>query len=137
MSALRWADSRRGGRGDGMLVTVRRGKTNPEGETKDVRFVKGESPAPFETLRSASRAGPARRPALVPPSRSGSPSPCLTPEHPSTGRSGLCPVGRRAGAGGRAPAEIPWSLESTSAPQPIALPSTTPSSNGGGELYSR
>ena len=48
----------------------------------------------------------------------------------------LCPVGRRAGAGGRAPAEIPWSLESTSAPQPIALPSTTPSSNGGGELYS-
>ena len=38
--------------------------------------------------------------------------------------SGLCPR-RRAGAGGRAPAEISWSFESTSEPQPIALPSTT------------
>ena len=62
-----------------------------------------------------------------------SPSPCLTPEHPSTGRSGLCPVGRRAGAGGRAPPRFRGPSNPPSSPQPIALPSTTtPSSNRGG-----
>ena len=41
MSALRWADVDDAADGDGVLVTVRRGKTNPEGETRDVRFLKG------------------------------------------------------------------------------------------------
>ena len=38
MSVLRWGDV--ADAADGILVTVRRGKTNQEGETKDVRFVK-------------------------------------------------------------------------------------------------
>ena len=42
MSALRWADvDDAGQRRRGVLVTVRRGKTNQEGETRDVRLVKG------------------------------------------------------------------------------------------------
>ena len=48
---------RRGGRGDGMLVTVRRGKTNPEGETKDVRNVADA----LRTLRAAASPGPEDR----------------------------------------------------------------------------
>ena len=40
VSALRWADVADSTDGDGILVTVRRSKTNQEGETKDVRFVK-------------------------------------------------------------------------------------------------
>ena len=38
VSALRWADVADAADGDGVLVTVRRGKTNQEGETRDVRF---------------------------------------------------------------------------------------------------
>ena len=42
MSALRWADVDDAANSDGgALVTVRRGKTNQECETRDVRFVKG------------------------------------------------------------------------------------------------
>ena len=41
VSALRWADVADAADGDGVLVTVRRSKTNQEGETTDVRFVKG------------------------------------------------------------------------------------------------
>ena len=41
MSALLWGDVAKATAGDGMLVTVRYGKTNPEGEARDVRFVKG------------------------------------------------------------------------------------------------
>ena len=44
-----------------MLVTVRRGKTNPEGETKDVRFVKGDVAGAVRTLRSAASPGPGDR----------------------------------------------------------------------------
>ena len=44
-----------------MLVTVRRGKTNPEGETKDVRFVKGDVAGAVRTLRAAARPGPGDR----------------------------------------------------------------------------
>ena len=44
-----------------MLVTVRRGKTNPEGETKDVRFVKGGVARVIRTLRAAASPGPADR----------------------------------------------------------------------------
>ena len=46
---------------------------------------------------------------LLPPSSS-EPIALPHPRAPSTGKSGLCLVGRRAGAGGLAPAEIPWSL---------------------------
>ena len=40
VNALRWADVADAADGDGVLVTVRRSKTNQEGETRDVRFVK-------------------------------------------------------------------------------------------------
>ena len=40
VSTLRWADVTDSTDGDGMLVTVRRSKTNQEGEVNDVRFVK-------------------------------------------------------------------------------------------------
>ena len=40
VGALRWADVAEATDGDGMLVTVRRSKTNQEGEVNDVRFVK-------------------------------------------------------------------------------------------------
>ena len=50
-----------------MLVTVRRGKTNPEGETKDMRFVKGDVADALWTLRAAASPGPEDRvvPALI------------------------------------------------------------------------
>ena len=41
VSALRWADVADAAAGDGILVTVRRSKTNQEGDVNDVRFVKG------------------------------------------------------------------------------------------------
>ena len=41
VSARRWADVADAADGDGVLVTVRRSKTNQEGEVRDVRFVKG------------------------------------------------------------------------------------------------
>ena len=42
VSALLWGDvAEAAADGAGVLVTVRRGKTNPEGEARDVRFVKG------------------------------------------------------------------------------------------------
>ena len=44
-----------------MLVTVRRGKTNPEGESRDVRFVKGDVAGAVRTLRDASSPGPEDR----------------------------------------------------------------------------
>ena len=37
-----WRDVTAAREGDGLLVAVRRGKTNPDGETIDVRFVKGD-----------------------------------------------------------------------------------------------
>ena len=42
VSALRWADVEDAGDGDGdgILVTVRRSKTNQVGETSDVRYLK-------------------------------------------------------------------------------------------------
>ena len=45
VSALRWADVADAADGDGILVTVRRSKTNPEGETKDVRLSRAASRA--------------------------------------------------------------------------------------------
>ena len=58
MSAIRWADIAAAAAGDGMLVTVRRGKTNLEGETKDVRFVKADVARALQTLWSASSPSP-------------------------------------------------------------------------------
>ena len=37
VSALLWGDVAEAAAADGVLVTVRRGKTNPEGESRDVR----------------------------------------------------------------------------------------------------
>ena len=51
VSALRWADIVESTDGDGMLVTVRRSKTNQEGETNDVRFVKDGVARALRALR--------------------------------------------------------------------------------------
>ena len=51
VSALRWADVADAGDADGILVTVRRSKTNQVGETSDVRYLKNDAaraPAGFE-----------------------------------------------------------------------------------------
>ena len=61
VSALRWGDVAEAESGDGVLVAVRRGKTNPEGESRDVRFVKGGVAVALRTLRDASSAGPGDR----------------------------------------------------------------------------
>ena len=53
VSALRWADIVESTDGNGMLVTVRRSKTNQEGETNDVRFVKGGVARALRALRAA------------------------------------------------------------------------------------
>ena len=55
VSALRWSDLVDADAGDGMLVAVRRSKTNPEGETRDVRFVKDG------VARAATNPGPGDR----------------------------------------------------------------------------
>ena len=61
MSALRWADVDDAADGDGALVTVRRGKTNQEGETRDVRFVKGAVAGAIRTLQAATAPAPEDR----------------------------------------------------------------------------
>ena len=53
VAALRWADVDDAVVGDGVLITVRRGKTNQEGETRDVRFVKSGVARAIRTLRAA------------------------------------------------------------------------------------
>ena len=67
VSALHWADVAVAADGDGVLVTVRRGKTNQEGETKDVRFVKGGVARAIRTLRAAANPSPADRVAPLSP----------------------------------------------------------------------
>ena len=64
VAALRWADVDDAADVDGVLVTVRRGKTNQEGETRDVRFVKGGVAGAVRTLRAA--ASPAAEDRVVP-----------------------------------------------------------------------
>ena len=54
VSALRWADVADAGDADGILVTVRRSKTNQVGETSDVRYLK-------DGAARAVRAPPPRR----------------------------------------------------------------------------
>ena len=61
VSALRWADIDDAADDDGILVTVRRSKTNQEGETTDVRFVKGGVARAIRTLRAAANPAPADR----------------------------------------------------------------------------
>ena len=58
VSALRWADVAPAAVGDVVLVTVRRGKTNLEGDAWDVRFVKGDVAGAVRTLRAAVSPGP-------------------------------------------------------------------------------
>ena len=67
VSALHWADVADAADGDGALVTVRRSKTNQEGETTDVRFVKGGVARAIRTLRAAANPGPADRVAPLSP----------------------------------------------------------------------
>ena len=57
VSALRWGDAAAAVAGDGVQVTVRRGKTNPEGAARDVRFVKGDVVGAVRTLRAAASPG--------------------------------------------------------------------------------
>ena len=67
VSALHWADVADAADGDGVLVTVRRSKTNQEGETTDVRVVKGGVARAIRTLRAAATPGPADRVAPLSP----------------------------------------------------------------------
>ena len=59
VSALRWSELVDAG--DGILVAVRRSKTNPEGETRDVRFVKDGVARALRTLRAATNPQPGGR----------------------------------------------------------------------------
>ena len=61
VSALRWADIVDSTDGDGMLVTVRRSKTNQEGEVNDVRFVKDGVARALRALRAATTPEPGDR----------------------------------------------------------------------------
>ena len=58
VSALRWADVVESTDGDGMLITVRRSKTNQEGEVNDVRYVKDGVARALRTLRAATTPKP-------------------------------------------------------------------------------
>ena len=57
VSALRWSDVVDATDGDGVLVAVRCSKTNHEGETNDVRFVKAGVARSIRTLRAFSQPG--------------------------------------------------------------------------------
>ena len=61
VSALRWADVEDAGDGDGILVTVRRSKTNQVGETSDVRYLKNGAARAVRALRAAIAPAPAGR----------------------------------------------------------------------------
>ena len=61
VSALRWADVVDSTDSDGMLVTVRRSKTNQEGDVNDVRFVKDGVARAIRTLRAAASPEPGNR----------------------------------------------------------------------------
>ena len=58
VSALRWPDVVESTDGDGMLITVRRSKTNQEGEVNDVRYVKDGVARALRTLRAATTPKP-------------------------------------------------------------------------------
>ena len=52
VSALEWRDAADASDGDGVLITVRTSKTNQEGDTADVRYLKNGAAAAFRTLRT-------------------------------------------------------------------------------------
>ena len=64
VAALRWADVANAG--DGVLVTVSRSKTNQDGETNDVLYLKGGAARAVRTLRAARSPEPGDR--VMPPS---------------------------------------------------------------------
>ena len=61
VSALRWSDIVDSTDGDGILVTVRRSKTNQDGEVNDVRFVKDGVARAIRMLRASTSSEPADR----------------------------------------------------------------------------
>ena len=63
VSALRWTDVEDAGDGDGngILVTVRRSKTNQVGETNDVRYLKSGPARAVRELRATTAPAPAGR----------------------------------------------------------------------------
>ena len=61
VSALRWADVEDAGDADGILVTVRRSKTNQVGETSDVRYLKNGPARAVRALRAAAAPAPEGR----------------------------------------------------------------------------
>ena len=61
IAAIRWDDVADDPGGDGILVTVRRSKTNQDGETDDVRFVKDGILRGIRTLRAATSPEPGDR----------------------------------------------------------------------------
>ena len=52
VSALEWRDVSDTSDGDGVLIAVRQSKTNQEGDTADVRFLKNGAAAAVRTLRT-------------------------------------------------------------------------------------
>ena len=56
VSALEWRDVQAGNDGDGLLITVRTSKTNQEGDTADVRYLKNGAAKAIRTLRAADAA---------------------------------------------------------------------------------
>ena len=68
VSALEWRDVADATDGEGVLVTVRTSKTNQEGDTADVRYLKNGTAQAIRTVRAAapptssSRSASARRP---------------------------------------------------------------------------
>ena len=61
VAALRWDDVAEAPAGDGLLVTVRRSKTNQPAEAGDVRFVKNPVARALRTLRAAASPEPGGR----------------------------------------------------------------------------
>ena len=53
VSALEWRDVADASDGDGVLITVRTSKTNQEGDTADVRYLKNGAAQAIRTLRAA------------------------------------------------------------------------------------
>ena len=56
VAAVRWADVTDARDGDGVLLTVRTSKTNQEGDTADVRYLKNGAANAIRTLRAADAA---------------------------------------------------------------------------------
>ena len=56
VSALEWRDVADASDGDGVLITVRTSKTNQEGDTADVRYLKNGAAKAIRTLRAADAA---------------------------------------------------------------------------------